>query len=165
MDKFDSFYDDIPVCRFGPGGDFVEDWPSQASSKQTDSIAEILKVLAKMLDITITTKLLQNSTIDKINLAINNADSSNLTVNKEGTLDTQKPTEPDAAAVGSAEAHRKLSEKQMLFDNASGTGGIAGHKQNHGVRTHRRVKRKRTPFSTFRQGSLFEPYYESSKVA
>jgi hypothetical protein len=163
MDKFNSFYnEDIPVCRFGPGGDFFTDWPTRVTKDSRQSLGSILTAIAKMLDTVITSKLLQDPVIEKINLAVNGAE---LTANMEDTIDVNKSDELDASAAPGIETHRKLSEEQMLFDNASGVGTIAGHKQNHGIRAHRRPKRKRTSFGTVRQGSLFEPYPESSKVA
>jgi hypothetical protein len=163
MDKFNNFYsDDIPVCRFGPGGDFFTDWPARVTKDSPRSIGSVLAAIAKMLDTVITTKLLQNSTIEKINLAIKNAD---LTVNMEDEIDVNKSDESDAQTAPGAQTGRKSPAEPMLFGNASGAGDIAGHKQNHGFRAHHRPKRKRASFSTVRQGSLFEPYPESSKVA
>jgi hypothetical protein len=163
MDKFNSFYgEDIPVCRFGPGGDFVQDWPVRLRSGQADTIGKILKTIAKMLDTAITTKLLQNSTIEKINLAVNGGKFS---TNAEDEIDVDKSDKPDTQTAPGTQTCRKLSEKPMLFDNASGAGRPVRHKPVNGVRAHHRPKRKRTSFSTVRQGSLFEPYPESSKVA
>lgn len=164
MDKFNRYFDekDMPVCRFGPGGDFVQDWPAGAAKDSRQPISSILAVIAKMLDTAITTELLQNSTIEKINLAIKNAD---LTVNMEDEIDVNKSDKPDAQTTPGTQTGRKLSEEPMLFDNDTGVVPVAGYKQNNCIRAHRRPKRKRTSFGASRQGSLFEPYPESSKVA
>jgi len=164
MDKNYRFYDDenFPACRFGPGGDFVFDWPGKKLSKVSrQPIGSVLKAIAKMLDTVITEELLQNSTLEKINLAIN---SEKLT-NMEDKIDADKPIESDAPAITGLEADRQFPQEPMLFDNTCGTVAIAGHKPNNSIRAHRRPKRKRITFSTIRQGSLFEPYPESSKVA
>ena len=164
MDKFNSYFDETntPVCRFGPGGDFFTDWPARVTKDSPQSIGSVLAAIAKMLDTVITTKLLQNSTIEKINLAIKNAD---LTVNMEDEIDVNKSDESDAQTAPGAQTDRKSPAEPMLFGNASGAGRPVRHKPVNGVRAHRRPKRKRASFSTVRQGSLFEPYPESSKVA
>ncbi len=177
MDKFNSFYDeDIPVCRFGPGGEFITDWPA-GNRNSADPIGKILKTITKIIDAAITSKLLQDSVIEKINLAVNGteltADTENkFDINKSdfGELSVRSPKdsradEPDAQTAPGAQTGRKLSEEPMLFNNDTGAGTIFGHKPKHGIRAYRRAKRKRTPFGQSRQGSLFEPYTESSKVA
>lgn len=164
MDRSNSFYnEDTPICRFGPGGDYTTDWPSEKTSKfARRPIGLVLKAIAKMLDTAITAELLQDSTIEKINLAIKNAD---LTINMEDEIDINKPDKSNAPPAPDTDADRKLSEEPMLFDNGTGVGQPAGHKQNNGVRPHRRAKRKRPAHSQSWQGSLFEPYPQSSKVA
>ena len=164
MDKNHRFYDDetFPACRFGPGGDFVFDWPGKRLSKVSrQPIGSVLKAISKMLDTVITEELLQNSTLEKINRAVN----GEMLINMEDKIDTGESNEPDAPAIAGLEACRKLPQKSMLFDNASGAVAIAGYKPNNSIRAHRRPKRKRIAFSPIRQGSLFEPYPESSKVA
>jgi hypothetical protein len=164
MDKNERFLNEenFPVCRFGPGGDFVTDWPYTVSKKLRRPIASLLKTIAKMLDAVITEELLNSSTLEKINLAIN---GSNLTIDSENEIDADKSDESNAPAASGIKAGGQLQTQPMLFDNASGIGGPAGHKPNHSVRAHRRVKRKRTAFSQPWQGSLFESYPQSAKVA
>jgi hypothetical protein len=173
MDKNKRFYndDDTPVCRFGPGGDFFTDWPDKKVSKVSrQPIGSVLKAIAKMLDTVITEELLQNSTLEKINLAVN---GTLLSTDTEDKIDIDKSiygeqsrtNEPDASAITGPEADRQLPKEPMLFDNASGTVAGTGHKSNNSIRAHRRPKRKRIAFGTIRQGSLFEPHPESSKVA
>jgi hypothetical protein len=163
MDKFNNFYDeDIPVCRFGPGGDFFSDWPARVKKDYSQPIGSILAAISKIIDAAITSQLLQDPILEKINLAVNGGEFS---ANMEDKFDVNKSDESDAQTIAGLEADRKLSQEPMLFDNASGNGKPLGHKQNNGVRAHRRPKRKRITFSASRQGSLFEPHPESSKVA
>jgi len=165
MDKNKRFQsdDNLPLCRFGPGGEFVTNWSGKKVSKASHQpIGSVLKTIAQMLDMVITKELLQNSTIEKINLAIQNTD---LTVHTENKIDYYKSNESDASTAPGSEADRQLQEEPMLFDNASGTCGPAGHKPNHSFRARRGAKRKRTSFSQSWQGSLFEHYDQSAKVA
>ncbi len=171
MDKNERFLNDenFPVCRFGPGGDFVTDWPYTVPKKPRRPIASLLKTIAKMLDVVITEELLNSSTIEKINLAINGEfEISNLKSqisNMENEIDVNKSDESNAPATSGIKTGGQLQAQPMLFDNASGIVRPAGHKPNNGVRAHRRVKRKRTAFSQPWQGSLFESYPQSAKVA
>jgi hypothetical protein len=162
MDKFNNFYsDDIPVCRFGPGGDFVADWPPR-EKLSANPIGKILETIAKIIGTVITPQLLQRSNANRISIALTDIEQVE---NMEDKIDFNQSDESDTKTVTSAQADRKLPQEPMLFDNNTGAGGIAGHKQNNSIRAHRRPKRKRTSFSTVRQGSLFEPYPQSSKVA
>jgi hypothetical protein len=168
MDKNERFYsnENSPICRFGPGGDFVTDWPASTAGKVSKAsrrpIGTVLKAIAKMLDAVITEELLNSSTIEKINLAINGI---TLTPDLENKIDVNKSDESNASTTAGIEAGGQLQTQPMLFDNASGTGTIAGNKQNIHIRANRRVKRKKTAFSQPWQGSLFESYPQSSKVA
>jgi hypothetical protein len=168
MDKFNRYFDekDMPVCRFGPGGDFVVDWPAPsaacAASVGANPIGKVLETIAKIIGNVKTAELLKNSNTDEISFALTNIEK---TENLEDVIDFNQSDEPDAQTAPGAQTGRKLSEEPMLFDNASGAGRPVRHKPVNGVRAHRRPKRKRASFSTVRQGSLFEPYPESSKVA
>jgi hypothetical protein len=164
MDRFSKYFDenDTPVCRFGPGGDFVQDWPLRPRSRQTDPISKILETIAKIIGTVITPQLLQRSNADKISIALTDIEQAG---NMEDKIDFNQSDKSDTKTDASAQTDRKLPQEPMLFDNNTGAGAIAGHKQNNGFRAHRRTKRKRVSFRTIRQGSLFEPYPESSKVA
>jgi hypothetical protein len=166
MEKNKRFSNDenFPVCRFGPGGDFVQDyWPDKKLSQAPRRpIGSVLKAIAKMLDVVITEELLQNSTLEKINLAINGAQ---ITADLENEIDIDKSDELNAPPVAGLEVNQHLQKEPMLFDNASGAGAIAGHKPADGIRARRGSKRKRSAFGTPWQGSLFESYPQSAKVA
>ena len=163
MDKFNRYFDekDIPVCRFGPGGDFVADWPPR-EKLSADPISKVLETIAKIIGTVITPELLQRSNADRISIALTDIEQAE---NMEDKIDFNQSDKSDTKTVTSAQADRKLPQEPMLFDNNTGAGAIAGHKQNNSIRAHRRPKRKRVSFRTIRQGSLFEPYPQSSKVA
>jgi len=80
-----------------------------------------------MLDAVITEELLNSSTLEKINLAIN---GTKLTPDLENKIDVNKSDESNASTTAGIEAGGQLQTQPMLFDNASGTGTIAGNKQN-----------------------------------
>ena len=162
----------MPVCRFGPGGDFVADWPPRkklsadttlhSTLRSTSPISKVLETIAKIIGTVIAPELLQRNNADKISIALTDIQQAE---NMEDKIDFNQSDKPDAQTVTSAQAYRKLPQEPMLFDNNTGAGTVAGHKQNNSIRAHRRPKRKRVSFGTIRQGSLFNLDSKSSKVA
>jgi len=150
---------DWPICRFGPGGNFINDWPYRKTSKASrQPIGSVLKTIATMLDDVITEELLHSSTIEKISLAIQNADM-------EEKIDNDKSDKFDASPIAGTEANRMLQKEPMLFDNISGACGPTGYKSANSIRAYRRSKRKRPAFGQTWQGSLFDSHEQSAKVA
>jgi hypothetical protein len=164
MENRNGFLNDgnVPLCRFGPGGGYVTNWPARVSKASKKPISSVLDTLAKMLDTVINEELLQNSTLLKINNAIQNAQLTDFT---EDEVEYDKSNDVNTPSVSGFETGGQLQAQQMLFDNASGVSKPAGHKQNHSIRAHRRLKRKGSSFSRPWQGSLFESYQQSVKVA
>lgn len=164
MERKNGFFSEgnLPLCRFGPGGEYVTNWPGRTSAKAGKPIASVLGAMAKMLDTVINQELLANSTIEKINAAIANAVIPDF---MEETSDYDKSNDFNAEAVAGTQTCGQVAAQHMLFDNAAGTGGQAGHKPNHSVRAYRKLKRKRPAFSRPWQGSLFESHQQSVKVA
>jgi len=161
MDERNSF-SRMPLCRFGPGGSYVNDWPARVSKTSSKPIGSVLDAISKMLDTVINEELMQNSTLEKINTAIQNAQLTDLT---EDEIEYYKSNDNNAQTVSGSETGGQLTAEPMLFDNYAGVGQHSGNKQNNSIRTHRRIKRKRTAFSRTWQGTLFEPYVQSVKVA
>jgi hypothetical protein len=152
-----------PLCRFGPGGSYVTNWPAGTSVASKKPIASVLDTISKMLDTVINEELLQNSTVEKIHAAIQNAQLPDF---MEDEIEFDKSNDVNATTVSGLKTGGQFKKLQpMLFDYASGTCEHSGNKQNNSIRAHRRLKRKRPAFSRPWQGTLFEPYIQSVKVA
>jgi len=150
MEKFDRYGDEkFPVCKFGPGGEYCDDWPMGAMSV-SDPLGKVLGAIAKIIG------------ISEKNLVLSDAEQL---INMEDEFGTDMSDASVAATNAVAAAHRKLAKEPMLFDNNTGVGNVAGHKSNNRVRARRGAKRKRPAFGTVRQGSLFEHYGQSVQVA
>lgn len=162
MDKFENYSDDknYPLCRFGPGGSFVSDWPA-GQTRTSDPIGKVLQTIAKFIG-TVTDELLTKDETAQNGFCL--PEAIQLT-DMEDEIDFSQSDKPDAQTAANAKTDRKLSKEKLLFDNDTGISKPAGNKQNHGVRTCRRAKRKRPSFSTVWQGSLFEPYIQSPTTA
>ena len=51
----------VPLCRFGPGGDFVEDWPERAPEPvepAADPLRKVLSTIARMIGATLAPELI-----------------------------------------------------------------------------------------------------------
>ena len=162
MAKFNNYYNgkNSPVCRFGPGGEFSYDWPMEKSSCP-DPLGKVLQAIAKIIG-TVTDELLTSRNEYENALALPDAGQI---INMEDKIGSDMSDKSDAATDADAKADRKLAKEPMLFDNDTGIGNIAGNKQTNRVRARRGIKRKRPSFGTVRQGSLFEHYSQSAKVA
>ncbi len=154
--------DNAPLCRFGPGGDYVTNWPAGTYKPRQKPIASVLGTIAKMLDTAIDQELLAGKTVAKIYSAIQNAQLSDC---MEYEVEYEKSNHVNAATAAGVKISKQLQTEPMLFDNNAGACGHSGNKQNHGIRTHRRLKRKRPAFGSAWQGSLFDAHQQSVKVA
>ena len=162
MDKFDSYNNDekFPVCRFGPGGEFCEDWPMGVIGV-SNPLGKVLGAIAKIIGV-VTDGLAAGKNECENALVLPDAGQI---LNMEDEFGTDMSDASVAAANAVAKADRKLAQDPMLFDNHTGTGNIAGHKSNNRIRARRGAKRKRPSFGTVWQGSLFEHYGQSTQVA
>lgn len=154
--------DSVPLCRFGPGGDYVSNWPAGSYKTQQRPIASLLGTIAKMLDTVIDEELMSNATVEKIHSAIQNAQLSD---SLEYEIEYEKPNHDNTATNAGVKISQQLQTEPMLFDNNAGACGHTWHKPHHSLRTHRRLKRKRPAFSRNWQGSLFDAHQQSIKVA
>jgi hypothetical protein len=162
MDKFGNYSDDknYPLCRFGPGGSFISDWPAD-KTRTTDPIGKVLQTIAKFIG-AVTDELLTKDKTAQNGFCL---PDGILLIDMEDEIDFSQPVQPDAKTTAVVKTDSKLPKEQLLFDNDTGIGKPAGNKQNHGVRAHRRAKRKRTSFSSVWQGSLFEPNFAGPATA
>lgn len=161
MEKFDSYNDEkFPICKFGPGGEYCQDWPTGAFSV-SDPLGKVLGVIAKIIGAATDAMAAgKNECEDELVLQ----DAGQI-FNMEDEFGTDMSDASVAAADAVAAAHRKLAQEPMLFDNHTGAGHVAGHKSNNRIRARRGAKRKRAPFGTMWQGSLFEHYGQSAQIA
>ena len=129
-----------PVCRFGPGGDFVSIWP-ESSEFQLPSQSRLLKVLACLNEI------------------IGGLLGSEFNQSSAATAKTQ-PT--PAVRFGQS---RKSQAQPMLFPDDSRIGLQAAHKPRLQTRAHRRTAKKRPHIDLDKQGLLFAADLKIARTA
>jgi hypothetical protein len=140
-----------PVCRFGPGGDFVSIWP-ESSEFQLPSQSRLLKVLACL-----------NEIISGL-LGSEFNQSSTATAKTQSTPAVRfgQSRKPQDVLKGPA-IPRKA--QPMLFPDDSRVGLRAVHKPKHRIRAHRRTAKKRPRIDPGEQGLLFAADLKIARTA
>jgi hypothetical protein len=167
-----------PVCRFGPGGDYVSAWP--ASGKLVESAdwenpadhpkstaARLLDVLAGIRDILRSSPARRNiEVIGPMEIGEGTA------TEREGQLYGAKNRGTDPDFVGTyttagsvAKCNRWFSGQPGLFADDWRAGGTIKYKPNYRIRAHRAAAKKRSCFGPGGQGTLFETDFKGAKTA
>jgi hypothetical protein len=137
-----------PVCRFGPGGDFVSAWPPQPQSPKKQPA----KLLSRLNEI-ITTLI--GSTCG---LATSKENLDYVVESNTGKPAYSTPT----AAIKS---DSRFSGWPLLFADDCRIGLGADNKPKHNIRAYRRTAKKRPAVTFAGHGSLFETDFKSAKTA
>ena len=154
MDRQGNIHNISPVCRFGPGGDFVNNWPGNAEQylkKSQNPISKLLCSISKIID-TMQEQSDSVVTIDNTSDPYQEKALDNAT-NNEFTNTQTVTTAPDGCDV---------EGQKLLFTDDSRTSPTVEHKPKHRVRTHRRTAKKRPALRIAGQGSLFEAHAQSA---
>jgi len=143
-----------PVCKFGPGGDYVSFWPPgsyELPRLSTNSLTKVLLSLSKIIENLVGSEsgnILAGRAANRFVCGKGDFED----VVKSSTTD--KPGHPASNAV--IKDDRAGPGEPMLFADDWRAGGRAGHKPKHHIRAHRRTAKKRVSVSLSGQGSLFE---------
>jgi hypothetical protein len=132
-----------PVCKFGPGGDFVSNWPPkpQPANKQP------VTLLSQLNEI--------------ITVFLGSTSKENLDYVVESS--TGGPSYSSPTAVIKSNSH--FSGWPMLFADDCGNGSGNVNKPKHHVRAHHRTAKKRPAVTFAGRGTLFESDFKSAKTA
>jgi hypothetical protein len=157
MKRFSQTNKGAPLCKFGPGGDYVDEWDTSHVSgplQKESHLGQVLTVIAELIGATVQPEILTEIACAlPVEAEIEKPLPKTLSF-QEKTADGAKHTN-HTQATRNASAGRKLSKEPMLFSDDWGAGGGAKHQPNHRIRTHRRASRKRTAGSVNGQGTLF----------
>jgi hypothetical protein len=153
-----------PLCKFGPGGDFVAAWEPEPSQHPD--------VLARLL----------GSTVEALAAAfgLKHADaevplSSSYCPNEPTVRNTEKfndaienstPRDSTDAASASATANGSpFPGEPLLFPDLGRNGLRIRHQPKHRVRAPHRAAKKGSAFRIPKQGSLFEGQFTRARIA
>jgi len=157
-----------PVCKFGPGGDFVSAWPKEPTSSlkpAPNRLAKLLNSIAEIINATL------GSEFDSVTeVPTDIAPQANRILYQEEKLkyavkNSEANEPPHTTSATIIKSNSPLSGEPMLFADDWGVGSRVGHKSKHRIRTYRRTAKKRHALSLPGQGSLFEADFKSAKTA
>ena len=156
-----------PICKFGPGGDFIATWQPEpsASSEVSNCVVNLLISIVEALAVAIGLKRIGS------NAPLRNAFySDELTgCHKEEVINvfSNRKTEntADSTSTATIDNGSSFPGEPLLFPNLSRDGNRIKHKSKHNIRTYRRTAKKRSAFSLSKQGSLFESQFQGIQSA
>ena len=157
-----------PVCRFGPGGDFISVWPGEynASSQPSSSgLGKLLTLLGEMITAVLGSELNSPSGVATSVHCLAGQIPAEEEKLKHAVRDSRTDEASYSAPTPVIESSGRFQGEPMLFGDDWGTGIGAGRKPKHRIRAYRRTSKKRHAFSLPGQGSLFEADFKSARTA
>lgn len=157
-----------PVCRFGPGGDFVSAWPPETSEHIQPSSNRLSRLVSSIPEI-LTAVLGSEFNPDSAPPTNIRCSTNRIFCRKEKLEYAVKNNQLDKPAHATPttiiKSNRRFSDEPMLFANDYRIGVRTEHKQKHRIRAHRKTAKKRSALSMSWQGSLFETNFKSARTA
>ncbi len=155
MRQYEENFSDIPLCRFGPGGDFVSYWPKGSGESHPESyenkLTKIIERLSQIISGMIQSRPDVQVTFSGMEATILQKKQDERTIIAKATIKKQSHSTTNSASL----SDKEVSGQQLLFADDWGAGERAEYKPKHNVRAHRRASKKRVSFKWHRQGSLF----------
>jgi hypothetical protein len=153
-----------PLCKFGPGGDFVAAWEPEPSER--------LEVLARLIGSAIDALTaifgLKRTGIDTVSSSIifskDTAVRHTETINDAIENITARDT-TDAASAPAFANDSTFSAESLLFPDLVRNGIRIKHKPKHRIRASNRAAKKGIAFRIPKQGSLFEGQLAGAGIA
>lgn len=166
--SYDTDSQNEPVCRFGPGRDYVSIWPPEPVGRPVASPNSLTKVLSSIAEIMATFVGSQPRCTAALS-AITDRPTERIRFPKETKLhasdDRRADSTTDPAPAANTTGNSGLSTEPTLFPDDSGSSIRIRHKPKHSVRAHRRTAKKRSALSLPGQGSLFDIDFTSARTA
>ncbi len=148
-----------PICKFGPGGDFVSAWPGRSwPLAQENGLGRLLAAIGEMMGIihnaerTVAAAVWANDSAEKENPE-----------DTVGNIETKQPGYTPSIRI--VKGNKRFQPEPMLFTDDSGVGVAVRHQPKYRVRAYSRAAKKRVAFGASGQGTLFEADFKSAKTA
>jgi len=158
MNYHDNTFDpDIPLCSFGPGGDFTGHWSELLKDNPAPQtkLGKVLAALAEIVTATAACGVVPEATeAEPQAAAVPNIRIVKTEMRKGVHIKAIHPS--DTKAARAAQAGRPAPGQLLLFGLDAGAGGGSADKQDNSVRAHHRPAKKKAAFGRPRQGTLFE---------
>ncbi len=153
-----------PLCKFGPGGDYVTNWPegsSDAGEIFDNPLTSVLTALGSVINTRMGAKAFNQIVTGPE--PVKPVFLDNKTEKPESESKISHKHHPKTT--GNAKGGKKLRKEPMLFGDDCRAGRTPKRKQKHRVRAHRSASPKRANKESPRQGTLFEINRKSGTAA
>ena len=154
-----------PLCKFGPGGDFVTNWPEgnyKRRERIDNPLGRVLGAIADIIGATVKPELISELTHKPDIKRLINAN----TESEDKASAAPKTSQPNhAETISGTKADSTIRGEPMLFADDRGTGRRVRRKPNHRIRAHRRTAKKRSSDKSSGQGTLFDLNAKSQSAA
>ncbi len=158
-----------PLCKFGPGGEFVSIWPPRAEKPALSGASLFGRLLSFVTDVVPTLVGAAPSGVlsdPQSSTPFSNGPSRRKEKTGYEIRPDSKPKQSrNAPTASTVEDNSGFPRQQLLFADNCRAGLRIGHKPKHNIRAHRAASRKRLAFRVTGQGSLFEPDFKGAKTA
>jgi hypothetical protein len=155
-----------PVCRFGPGGDYVSLWPGQATDLSGFFATRLGKIVHSANEVL--------HALVGCGFDLNSSQGCSTQIQEQFVQRKEKAEyglgyDTDGAAyapsITTVKGDSPVPEEPMLFTDDRRIIFPAGNKPKHRIRAYRRAAKKRTPFGLPSQSSLFKSDLQSARIA
>ena len=160
VNRFD-FDSEIPLCRFGPGGDFIRTWPpcekaapAPVVAAEENNLTRLIGLIGHLMGLPVDGPADRES-VPAAMAAKKTESTAKSNMHKEKTQDGG--SSPDhSQTIRRTGSTRKAGSQILLFGDDRRIGQCAGHKPSYRVRASRRPARKKAGASPPGKGTLFE---------
>lgn len=156
--------DTEPLCKFGPGGDFVAAWEPEPP-EHPEMIARLLGTAVDAIAAAFGLKQAGADIYPANNVCPTEQNFRHREKpNDEINISTAKDS-TDAATAPAPANDCPFPREPLLFPDLSRNGIRIKHKPKHRIRTSHRVAKKGAAFRIPKQGSLFEGQFTRARIA
>ncbi len=167
--RYDAFRDE-PICKFGPGGDYVRTWSGKAAGKADpvgaveNPLRKVLERLADIIGANIKIQSVSGVRVDGPREIGAREIVSEEREEDHVAADNESGT-GNAETIGDTGAHPAVRAEPLLFADDSRVSSGSRRKSNYRIRAHRKTARKRAAQKIDGQGTLFETDCTSQSAA
>ena len=154
-----------PLCKFGPGGDFVAVWEPKPS-ECTEVLARLFSSAVEALAAAFGLKRATPAIRPPKGVAWTNEQTDyHMEKPKDAIEISTTRDSTDAASTPAPTNDRQFSAEPLLFPDLVRNGIRIKHKPKHRIRTSHRASKKGAAFRIPKQGSLFEGQFPRARIA
>lgn len=153
-----------PLCKFGPGGDFVAAWEPEPS-ECLETLAKLLGSAFEALAAVLGLKRTDADALSRKNLYPNEPTVSYMEKLNDAIEKCTARDSTDAASAPAYADDNTFSAEPLLFPDLVRNGIRIKYKPKHRIRASHRAAKKGIAFRIPKQGSLFENQFAGAGIA